>query len=195
MTRCSRASSRWHWSAPAASAAAAATIVGSGVLAAKVEAGLGFALTGAQRMAIAEISAEMAQPRRMMRLLQGDVGSGKTVVALMAMLAAVESGAQAALMAPTEILARQHQATLRRLAGPAGVEIGIADRPREGPGARRDPGRPRLRRHDRRRHPRAVAGGRRVSRPRARRRSTSSTALASSSAWRSPKRAATPTPW
>ena len=76
-------------------------------------------------MAIAEISAEMAQPRRMMRLLQGDVGSGKTVVALMAMLAAVESGAQAALMAPTEILARQHQATLRRLAGPAGVEIGL----------------------------------------------------------------------
>ena len=100
-------------------------IVGSGMLAAKVEAALGFALTGAQRMAIAEISAEMAQPRRMMRLLQGDVGSGKTVVALMAMLAAVESGAQAALMAPTEILARQHQATLRRLAGPAGVEIGL----------------------------------------------------------------------
>ncbi len=100
-------------------------IVGSGKLAAKVEAGLGFALTGAQRMAIAEISADMAQPRRMMRLLQGDVGSGKTVVALMAMLSAVESGAQAALMAPTEILARQHQATLRRLAGPAGVEIGL----------------------------------------------------------------------
>jgi ATP-dependent DNA helicase RecG len=99
--------------------------VGSGTLAAKVEGGLGFALTGAQRMAIAEISAEMAQARRMMRLLQGDVGSGKTVVALMAMLAAVESGAQAVLMAPTEILARQHQATLRRLAGPAGVEIGL----------------------------------------------------------------------
>ena len=101
------------------------TIVGSGMLAAKVEAALDFALTGAQRMAIAEISAEMAQGRRMMRLLQGDVGSGKTVVALMAMLAAIESGAQAALMAPTEILARQHQATLRRLAGPAGVEIGL----------------------------------------------------------------------
>ena len=100
-------------------------MTGNGRLAAQVEAGLGFALTGAQRMAIAEISAEMAQPRRMMRLLQGDVGSGKTLVALMAMLAAVESGAQAALMAPTEILARQHQATLRRLAHPAGLEIGL----------------------------------------------------------------------
>ena len=100
-------------------------IVGSGALAAKVEAGLGFAMTGAQRMAVAEISAEMARPRRMMRLLQGDVGSGKTVVALLAMLGAVESGAQAALMAPTEILARQHQATLRRMTGPAGVEIGL----------------------------------------------------------------------
>ncbi len=100
-------------------------IVGSGKLAAKVEAGLGFAPTGAQRMALAEISADMAQPRRMMRLLQGDVGSGKTLVALMAMLNAVESGAQAAFLAPTEILARQHQLTLRRLAGPAGLDIGL----------------------------------------------------------------------
>ncbi len=98
---------------------------GSGALAAKVEAGLGFALTGAQRLAIAEIGADMAEPRHMMRLLQGDVGSGKTLVALMAMVAAVESGAQAALMAPTEILAYQHQTTLRRLAGPAGIEIGL----------------------------------------------------------------------
>ncbi len=91
-------------------------IVGSGALAAPAEAALGFALTGAQRLAVAEIAAEMARPRRMMRLLQGDVGSGKTVVALLAMLTAVESGAQAALMAPTEILARQHHATLQRLA-------------------------------------------------------------------------------
>jgi ATP-dependent DNA helicase RecG len=98
---------------------------GTGQLAAKIEVGLGFALTGAQRMAIAEISTDLAQPHRMMRLLQGDVGSGKTLVALMAMLSAVESGAQAALMAPTEILARQHQATLRRLARPAGLEIGL----------------------------------------------------------------------
>jgi ATP-dependent DNA helicase RecG len=98
---------------------------GSGRLTGRVEAGLGFALTGAQRLAIAEISAEMAQPRRMMRLLQGDVGSGKTVVALMAMITAVESGAQAAMMAPTEILARQHQATLRRLVRSAGIEIDL----------------------------------------------------------------------
>jgi ATP-dependent DNA helicase RecG len=67
----------------------------------------------------------MKAPQRMMRLLQGDVGSGKTVVALLAMLAAVESGAQAALMAPTEVLARQHHAVLQRLAAPAGVEIGL----------------------------------------------------------------------
>jgi len=99
--------------------------VGTGVLAAAVEAGLGFSLTGAQRLATAEIAADMAQPHRMMRLLQGDVGSGKTVVAMMAMLAAVESGAQAALMAPTEILARQHHATLQRLAAPARVEAGL----------------------------------------------------------------------
>jgi ATP-dependent DNA helicase RecG len=100
-------------------------IVGTGALTGRVEAALGFALTGAQRLAIAEIAAEMAQPRRMMRLLQGDVGSGKTVVALMAMLTAIEGGGQAALMAPTEILARQHHATLQRHAAAARVEIGF----------------------------------------------------------------------
>jgi len=67
----------------------------------------------------------MKAPRQMMRLLQGDVGSGKTVVALLAMLIAVESGAQAALMAPTEVLARQHHATLQRLAAPAGIEVAL----------------------------------------------------------------------
>jgi ATP-dependent DNA helicase RecG len=100
-------------------------MVGTGALAGRVGAALGFALTSAQQRAIAEITAEMAQPRRMMRLLQGDVGSGKTVVALMAMLTAVESGGQAALMAPTEILARQHHATLQRHAAAAKVEIGL----------------------------------------------------------------------
>jgi len=100
-------------------------LVGSGALTGRVETALGFALTGAQRLAVAEIAADMAQPRRMMRLLQGDVGSGKTVVALLAMLAAVESGGQAALMAPTEILARQHHATLQRHAAAANVEIGF----------------------------------------------------------------------
>ena len=73
---------------------------------------LPFPLTGSQESAIDDIRADMAMPTRMLRLLQGDVGSGKTVVATMAMLQAVESGAQAALMAPTEILARQHAETL-----------------------------------------------------------------------------------
>jgi len=100
-------------------------IVGTGVLTRPVEAALGFSLTGAQRLALAEITAEMAQPRRMVRLLQGDVGSGKTVVALIAMLSAIEGGGQAALMAPTEILARQHHATLQRHAAAAHVEIGF----------------------------------------------------------------------
>lgn len=86
---------------------------------------LPFPLTGAQQRAIAEIEGDMAQPTPMLRLLQGDVGSGKTVVALSAMLIAVEAGAQAALLAPTEILARQHHATLTRLAAGTGVEIAL----------------------------------------------------------------------
>jgi ATP-dependent DNA helicase RecG len=99
------------------------TTEGDGSLAKRVEAGLGFSLTQSQRLAIAEIAADMKAPQQMMRLLQGDVGSGKTVVALLAMLIAVESGAQAALMAPTEVLARQHHATLQRLAAPARIEV------------------------------------------------------------------------
>ena len=98
---------------------------GTGALAKTVEAGFGFALTQGQRLAIAEIAGDMKAPQQMMRLLQGDVGSGKTVVALLAMLIAVESGAQAAQMAPTEVLARQHHATLQRLAAPAGVEVAL----------------------------------------------------------------------
>jgi ATP-dependent DNA helicase RecG len=80
-------------------------------------AGLPFDPTGDQLRAIAEIRAELAQPRPMQRLLLGEVGSGKTVVALYAMLRAVEHGCQAALMAPTETLAEQHFATLQRLIG------------------------------------------------------------------------------
>ena len=76
---------------------------------------LPFTLTGAQQRAAGEIDTDMASPHKMMRLLQGDVGSGKTVVAAMAMLNAIDSGAQAALMAPTEILARQHMAGLAPL--------------------------------------------------------------------------------
>ena len=86
---------------------------------------LPFPLTGAQLRSIGEIEGDMAQDAPMLRLLQGDVGSGKTVVALLAMLGAVEAGAQAAMLAPTEILARQHFETLRRLAAPTGVRIAL----------------------------------------------------------------------
>jgi ATP-dependent DNA helicase RecG len=74
-----------------------------------------FDLTGAQRRVFGEIETDLAAPRRMLRLLQGDVGSGKTLVAAMAMMHAVDAGTQAALMAPTEMLAKQHLATLTRL--------------------------------------------------------------------------------
>ncbi len=96
---------------------------GDGRFADKVAAALPYRLTGAQRTTLDEIYADMASPNRMLRLLQGDVGSGKTVVALFAMLVAVEAGAQAALMAPTEILARQHFESLRPLAEAAGLRL------------------------------------------------------------------------
>ena len=96
-----------------------------GVLRDKAIAALPYRLTLSQRQASAEIAGDMAATHRMLRLLQGDVGSGKTVVALIAMLDAVEAGAQAALMAPTEILARQHHATLSALAAPAGVAVAL----------------------------------------------------------------------
>ena len=86
---------------------------------------LPFALTGAQTRSIREIEGDLAQGAPMLRLLQGDVGSGKTVVALEAMLIAVEAGAQAALLAPTEILARQHFETLSRMAGATGVNLAL----------------------------------------------------------------------
>jgi ATP-dependent DNA helicase RecG len=85
--------------------------------------GLPFTLTSAQTRTIAEIFGDMTAPRRMNRLLQGDVGSGKTIVALFAMLLAVESGYQAALMAPTEILAEQHARTLGALLGPLALDV------------------------------------------------------------------------
>ena len=84
---------------------------------------LPFSLTGSQRLVLSEIDTDMASDSRMLRLVQGDVGSGKTVVALLAMLAAVESGAQAAIMAPTEILARQHHKTIEPLARAAGLSV------------------------------------------------------------------------
>ncbi|SDG88375.1 ATP-dependent DNA helicase RecG [Roseospirillum parvum] len=91
----------------------------------KVLAALPFPLTSAQQRVGAEIAADMASPERMLRLLQGDVGSGKTVVAFLALVRAVACGTQGALMAPTEILARQHLATLEPLAKAAGVRLGL----------------------------------------------------------------------
>lgn len=98
---------------------------GDGVLRQMVLDALPFALTGAQDRSLQEIYEDMAQETKMLRLLQGDVGAGKTVVALLSMLNAVECGAQAALMAPTEILARQHAETLRPLLDEAGVRYVI----------------------------------------------------------------------
>lgn len=82
---------------------------------------LPFTLTGAQVRVIREIVADMGSPRRMNRLLQGDVGSGKTVVALFAALLAMENGAQAALMAPTELLAEQHERSITTMLAPMGI--------------------------------------------------------------------------
>lgn len=92
--------------------------------------GLPFDLTGAQKRSIKEILGDMREPRPMNRLLQGDVGSGKTFVAMAAMLLAVDSGAQAALMAPTQILAEQHFLTFRKWLEPLGIRVALrtADR-------------------------------------------------------------------
>jgi ATP-dependent DNA helicase RecG len=94
-----------------------------GELARRLRAALPFALTGAQERVWKEIRTDMAAPYPMNRLLQGDVGSGKTIVACLAILTAIEAGYQAALMAPTEILAEQHAMTLGRLLVPLGVEV------------------------------------------------------------------------
>ena len=96
---------------------------GTGELIRKLQ--LPYQLTDAQRRVIREIRGDMAQTTPMLRLLQGDVGSGKTLVAVAAMLTAVESGAQAALLAPTEILARQHHATLLGQLDSIGVRVAI----------------------------------------------------------------------
>ena len=101
------------------------TIEGGGTLRNAVLDALPFRLTGSQQQSLTEILDDMADPTRMLRLLQGDVGSGKTVVGLLAMLNAVESRAQAVMMAPTEILARQHLASIEPLAAAAGVSIAL----------------------------------------------------------------------
>ncbi|MEZ5684826.1 MAG: ATP-dependent DNA helicase RecG [Paracoccaceae bacterium] len=98
---------------------------GDGQAARRVLAALPYAPTGAQSRAVAEILADMGSDRRMHRLLQGDVGAGKTLVAFLALLAAVEAGGQGVMMAPTEILARQHLEGLSELAALAGVRLEI----------------------------------------------------------------------
>ncbi|MCV6594797.1 MAG: ATP-dependent DNA helicase RecG [Silicimonas sp.] len=95
----------------------------TGRLQSKVLKALPYQPTGAQERAIREVAEDMGKPQRMNRLLQGDVGAGKTLVALMSLLVAVEAGGQGALMAPTEILARQHLAGLKPLAESAGVVL------------------------------------------------------------------------
>jgi len=101
------------------------SLKGSGKLKAKAITALPFALTDAQLHAIGEIEADMEAPQRMLRLLQGDVGAGKTIVAFLALLGAVEAGAQGALMAPTDILSRQHMASLEPLAKAAGIRMAL----------------------------------------------------------------------
>ena len=86
---------------------------------------LPFRLTAAQKRVLDEILADLRRPFPMNRLIQGDVGSGKTIVALLAMLMAVSNGLQAALMAPTELLAEQHAATLRAMLSPLGLEVAL----------------------------------------------------------------------
>ena len=99
--------------------------LGDGTLRQKIAAALPFALTVSQKAAMEEINTDLGTPTRMLRLLQGDVGSGKTLVALFAMAAVVEAGRQAALMAPTEILARQHHQTLTKFAEAAGLRLAL----------------------------------------------------------------------
>jgi len=96
-----------------------------GVLRARIVAALPYSLTPSQQRAIDDIVTDLAQPNRMLRLLHGDVGSGKTVVALLAVATVIEAGRQAAFMAPTEILARQHFATIAPLAKAAGIRLAI----------------------------------------------------------------------
>ncbi len=100
-------------------------LTGDGSKVEAIVAALPYSLTRAQTVALSEIEADLASPERMLRLLQGDVGAGKTIVALLAMARASEAGTQSALMAPTEILARQHLATIEPLAAKAGMRVAL----------------------------------------------------------------------
>ncbi|OEC99171.1 MULTISPECIES: ATP-dependent DNA helicase RecG [unclassified Rhizobium] len=97
----------------------------TGEISRKILESLPFSMTNSQREAVADILNDMAGTARMLRLLQGDVGAGKTLVALMAIAAVIESGGQAVLMAPTEILARQHHATIAKFAASANLSIEV----------------------------------------------------------------------
>ena len=99
--------------------------LGDGHLRQRLLTALPFSLTDGQRQALSEIDADLASPERMLRLLQGDVGSGKTVVALLAAASVIEAGGQAALMAPTELLARQHARTIEPIAREAGLRVAV----------------------------------------------------------------------
>jgi ATP-dependent DNA helicase RecG len=101
------------------------SIQGDGSLRRKIAVALPYAMTKAQQAANAEIANDMASSQRMIRLLQGDVGAGKTVVSLMALAIAVEAGLQGALMVPTEILARQHMASIGKIADQVGLKLGL----------------------------------------------------------------------
>jgi ATP-dependent DNA helicase RecG len=105
-----------------------------GRLRAKILKALPYTLTHSQQQAVNDIVNDLALPQRMLRLLQGDVGSGKTVVALVAAASVIEAGRQAAIMAPTEILARQHLATIAPLAEAAGIRVAILTGRERGPG-------------------------------------------------------------
>ncbi|TLP49113.1 ATP-dependent DNA helicase RecG [Cohaesibacter sp. CAU 1516] len=96
-----------------------------GKLKAKLLAALPFTLTGSQTEAIADIEADLALPERMLRLVQGDVGSGKTMVALMAAADVIDSGSQAAMMAPTDLLARQHYQSVKSLCEAVGIRVAV----------------------------------------------------------------------
>jgi ATP-dependent DNA helicase RecG len=98
---------------------------GDGRLREKILTALPYELTPSQQRAVSDIAEDLGKPHRMLRLLQGDVGSGKTVVALLASAVVIESGRQAALMAPTEILARQHLATIAPLAEATGIQVAV----------------------------------------------------------------------
>ncbi|MBB6487464.1 ATP-dependent DNA helicase RecG [Rhizobium lusitanum] len=97
----------------------------TGEISNKILESLPFSMTNSQRDAVADILKDMAGTERMLRLLQGDVGAGKTLVALMAIAAVIESGGQAVLMAPTEILARQHYATISKFAASTNLSVEV----------------------------------------------------------------------